>query len=284
MLPIRETHWFGRGVDAADFYRSVERNDLGTRGPNPVIPGRPGVANVALLGDSFLFGAPIRDYTRTFAHRLAVLAGDTYQLVNLGGPGFNTKTQLEAYARADALFRFEKAVLFYFVNDAELSTDNEAMRAFLDHTIPGPLGDFLYDRSYLYYFTESRLDRLRERLGWAASYADYVHGTYQDRESLALHRRMLRSFLASFEPGDVAVVLIPMLDELESYEFDYVHDYVREVAGEAGAPVVDLLELFRGRDEATLRVNDYDHHFNELAHRLAGDHVHEALLARGFYR
>lgn len=283
LLPVHETHWFGRGVDTAAFYRGVELNNLGTRGPDLVIPGTPGVQNVALLGDSFLYGSPIRDYTQTFAYRLGPLAGPSYQLVNLGGPGFNTQTQLEAYSRADALFHFEKALLFYFVNDAEVSAVNEQTRAFFEHTIPGRLGEFLYDHSYLYYFVESRLDRLKEQLGWTMTYAEYVHGTYRDPESLAIHRQMLRDFLASFEAGDVAVVVIPMLDDLADYEYGYIHDYVREVAGESGAPVIDLLDLFGGMEEQKLRVNDYDAHFNEFAHGRVAEYVHDALLAQGFF-
>jgi hypothetical protein len=237
---------------------------------------------IALLGDSFLFGSGVRDDGALFANLLGARLGPRYEVMNLGAPGLNTKAEIGVLDALDPILHFDKAILFYFPNDAEPAPINDQNRHFFESLVPGRLGRFLATRSRLYYFLETRTERLLERLGLRASYGDYLQQLYQPGPALTEHRELLRSFLASFEVGTIAVVIIPVLHDLQHYGFAAAHRYVRDIAAATGVPVVDLLDAFRGRDARELIVGPYDFHMNPEAHRITAAYVYEALAARGF--
>lgn len=134
-----------------------------------------------------------------------------------------------------------------------------------------------------YYFLESRVFRLLEKIGSRHSYADYLHSLYApDSRDLAVHREFFRGFLGSIDRTRFVVVVIPVLHDLESYKFGAAHDYVKGLATEHGVAVVDLLEAFKGMRAEDLIVNAYDYHFNEKAHAIVADHLLVALKRIGF--
>jgi hypothetical protein len=106
-------------------FRAVRRvniaiNQLGLRSPPLAREPRPGVARIALLGDSFIFGAPL-DESATISARLQALAGSSYEILNVGVPGYGTGQEylLLEELRGKGYHLGSKLVLAFFTNDLE---------------------------------------------------------------------------------------------------------------------------------------------------------------------
>ena len=281
LLTGPETNWFGNGT-GDNFLASVRRNSDGFRDVEHAIRKEPGVTRIALVGDSFVFGVPIRDERKIFPGLLQGKLGPRYEVMNVAAPGFNTQQQVAALANVSEKYGLDKAVLFFFANDVE-AVDNPAGDSFYDHLVPGQAGHYLYRHSRFYYLLESRVFRLLERLGSRHSYADYLRSLYApDSRDLAAHREFFRGFLASIDRTRFVVVVIPVLHDLENYKFGAAHDYVKGLAAEQGVAVVDLREAFKGMRAEDLIVNAYDYHFNERAHAIVADYLLVALKRIGF--
>jgi hypothetical protein len=99
---------------------SVAINELGLRSA-PIAP-RPasGVERITVLGDSFIFGAPV-NADATITARLQALAGSAYEIVNVGVPGYGTGQQylLVEELRAKGYDLGRKLVLAFFTNDLQ---------------------------------------------------------------------------------------------------------------------------------------------------------------------
>lgn len=78
------------------------------------------------------------------------------------------------------------------------------------------------------------------------------------------------------------VVLFPLFVSLDRYPLEDVHRAIREELARAHIEVLDLLDVFRGRDAARLIVYPTDQHPNEDAHRLAAAAVRERLRRLGW--
>jgi len=93
-------------------------NELGLRNA-PLAPAPlPGVRRVTLLGDSFIFGAPVAE-DATIAAQLQALAGSAHEIVNVGVPGYGTGQEylLVEELRAKGYELGAKLVLVFFTND-----------------------------------------------------------------------------------------------------------------------------------------------------------------------
>lgn len=158
LLTGPETNWFGNGT-GDNFLASVRMNSDGFRDVEHAIRKEPGVTRIALVGDSFVFGVPIRDERKIFPSLLQGKLGPRYEVINVAAPGFNTQQQVAALANVSEKYGLDKAVLFFFANDVK-AVDNPAGDSFYDHVVPGQAGHYLYRHSRFYYLLESRVFRL----------------------------------------------------------------------------------------------------------------------------
>ena len=98
----------------------VSINELGLRNRPLSRESEPGVERIMLLGDSFVFGAPL-DEDHTISARLQARAGESFEVVNVGVPGYGTGQEYrlveELQARGYRLGR--KLVLAFFTNDIQ---------------------------------------------------------------------------------------------------------------------------------------------------------------------
>lgn len=93
-------------------------NSAGMRGSREYAPGRPaGVRRLVLVGDSYTFGADVRD-EETFAHRLgAGLLPGAWEVLNLAVPGTGTDQQVLEFEHRGRAWAPDVAVLGFFVRD-----------------------------------------------------------------------------------------------------------------------------------------------------------------------
>ena len=78
------------------------------------------------------------------------------------------------------------------------------------------------------------------------------------------------------------MVIFPELHNLKrGYPFEQIHELVRSNCESFGLPVLDLFEVYSGRNAAELWAHPSDHHPNEGAHALAAEAI-EGFVRREF--
>ena len=191
--------------------------------------------------------------------------------------GYNTAHEVALLRYAGLDLDPDLVVLFYVLNDAEAPLP-KAMRRALDLD-ERPHGGAAGRRS-----PSLLLDHLRARLEnravrrhtirlTQAYHRDGSPGWAQVQGALREATRLARR--ADF---GLALVIFPFFWELDAdYPFSEAHDRVARAARRLGIPVLDLLNVFRGRDAEALWVHPTNQHPNEKAHAIAADALHRFL-------
>jgi GDSL-like lipase/acylhydrolase family protein len=95
-------------------------NELGLRNKQVALTVPDGIQRISVVGDSFVFGAPLND-GETLTGRLQRLLGPTHQVVNMGVPGYGTGQELVMMEELIGK-RYEagsKIVIVFFSNDIQ---------------------------------------------------------------------------------------------------------------------------------------------------------------------
>lgn len=281
--------WYAAGPERGAFLRRhVRVNNHRFRDRDFRWARTPGVCRVLAVGDSFTFGdgiARVEDTWPRVTERALRAAGRPCEVYNLGVPGTATEFQHTLLTRRKAWdYRPDRLVIGFVLNDPEPPDANTTVipRRLFPPLIPlGGMDPWLTRRSYAYAWLRRSKNRLWERLGWKETYADYIASLYdpaseQWRSFVAEARGLVADAAARHIP--VSVAIFPMFTSLEDYPFEREHEMAAAVFERAGADVVDLLPLFRGRSTTQLAVAPMDAHPNELAHREAGERIAQHLL------
>ena len=118
LKPNQAYHYSSREFDVV-----IHTNRYGLRGRDPVIPKPPGVVRILVLGDSFVFGFPVRD-EETFCARLeAGLQADGYpvEVINGGVSGYSPT--LEYLSLRDEFLAFEPDLVMLWYDLGDLQED-----------------------------------------------------------------------------------------------------------------------------------------------------------------
>jgi lysophospholipase L1-like esterase len=239
-------------------------------------PRAAGQRRLLLLGDSFAFGFGIDERERTLAAvlsaRLASSGG--LDVFNAGIPGADTRRQLQALRALAPRVGPDAVLLLWYVNDAESEADKR--RYFAQRRLAPLLSDVLLRHSALWRRLEPALvERLVEG-GWRTDYVGHLrrlHGL--DGGDAWVQRAEFLELLAEAgaDGRSVLVALMPMLADLEAYPLRDVHAVVRGACAGQGVPCLDLLDVFAGRDAASLWVSACDHHLDAQGAALAGEAI-----------
>lgn len=90
-------------------------NSRGILGEEEINPD-PSVRKILFLGDSVAYGEHV-PYEDIFISRMAEQAGDGYQLLNAGCPGWSTHQELEAYRQYFSDLPVDTVVIIFALND-----------------------------------------------------------------------------------------------------------------------------------------------------------------------
>ena len=90
-------------------------NSLGILGEEEINPD-PSVRKILFLGDSVTYGEHV-PYEDVFISRMAAPAGDGYQLLNAGCPGWSTHQELESYRQHFSNLPIDTVVIIFTLND-----------------------------------------------------------------------------------------------------------------------------------------------------------------------
>ena len=90
-------------------------NSLGILGEDEIDPD-PSVSKILFLGDSVAYGEHV-PYEDVFISLMAQQAGENYQLLNSGCPGWSTHQELEAYRKYFSDLPIDTVVIIFTMND-----------------------------------------------------------------------------------------------------------------------------------------------------------------------
>lgn len=250
-----------------------DHHDLDT--PKRIVDRR-----ILVLGDSFAFGAGVRDEAAVFPRLLERLLNEQpvagverIEVLNGGLPGSLTQQWLELVHAVGDRFQPDVVLAVFFLRDGTTTT---SMGSFFepvrDEIVAKNHGSTLYRISYFYRALQDQSDR---RLV-ADRYAKELHKAYfGDGEQTAEWERAKQNLLsiaqlAAARSAAFGLVIFPILADLEGrYPFEPVCDRIEAFAASREIAVLSLLPAFRGQSAPDLWVSSYDQHPNEQAHEIA---------------
>ena len=281
---VRVSHEFvsdPRGYFDEDGTITYRTNTMGWRGPG-FQPEKPaGSFRIVALGDSFTFGAGVREEDLFLAHLQAALDRRTpprYEVINLGVMGFNAAHEaalLEHYAIG---LDPDLVLIFFVLNDAEVLLPRGLRPQGLAALPREPA--VVAPWSLLVDHLRVRLRNRERNRTWVAdmqaNFEPDHPGWRRVQQAFALEKALSRK-----HDFDLVLVIFPLMSDLDDYPFAAIHTKVAAAARGLGIPVLDLLDAFRGQDTEALWVHPWNHHPNEKAHAIAGYALSEYLRRRG---
>jgi lysophospholipase L1-like esterase len=258
---------------------AIRVNSHGFRGGE--VDARPakGVVRVAVIGDSETFGAALSEEDTLpgcLAAALDAPGTSRYEVLNLGVPGYNTLQELRVVETRLAPLNPDVVVLYYVLNDAELTPRTVLVRG-------GGLRS-----SYLAvlatYASKARwpadIGTLRGEMNIVDFYR-YLHRS----EYFAATRRMILEMARLLRARGTRFVMVVAPEiygpfGFKRYPYHDIHARLRGLAAD-GVVVVDPLDRLaaRGKPPRAYWVNEGDPHKNGEANRVIAAAVAEVITS-----
>jgi hypothetical protein len=250
----------------------------------PYNPQKPaGTFRVAVIGDSFTF-APFMQFTDTFTYKLQQMlkvsgSPRNVEVINYGVPAYSTSHEVATTKQAIAEGA-DLIIVQITLNDPELKAHR-----------PEGLTENMKDR-----FGPLKLQGITQKLAkhWKTlsfvltrlhnsqtrqAYIDYFTGLFMEEktwEPFTVSMTQLVSLAKKSKTPIVSVVFplfgIPMDRD---YPFYPIHSKVKDLMGSLAVPSLDVSDIYEGIPLEHLQViPGVDRHPNEIAHRMAAEHIY----------
>lgn len=212
---------------------------------------------IIFLGDSLTFGwgVAIED---TFQYVLEEELSKTSptEIINFGTGNYNTEQEVNLFFEKGAKYDPDKVVLFYFINDAEVT--------------PEKSGLWFLGYSHLISFYWSRINSLMNNIVAAKSFEEYYNALYEEDQQgwVSARKSLIELRDYSRDKGiELQVVLLPELHDTDNVIFKQVYDKISNFLQDSGINYMSLADLFKGHgNEIELWVSFDDAHPNDVAH------------------
>jgi hypothetical protein len=250
----------------------------------PYNPQKPaGTFRVAVIGDSFTF-APFMQFTDTFTYKLQQMlkvsgSPRNVEVINYGVPAYSTSHEIATTKQAIAEGA-DLIIVQITLNDPEIKTHR-----------PEGLTENMKDR-----FGPLKLQGIRKKLAkhWKTlsfvltrihnsltrqAYIDYFTALFMEEktwEPFTASMTQLVSLAKESKTPIVSVVFplfgIPMDKD---YPFYPIHTKVKDLMSSLAVPSLDVSDIYDGIPLEHLQViPGVDRHPNEIAHRMAAEHIY----------
>lgn len=272
--------------------------------------GSGGTLTILALGDSFTYGHGIKDPANAWPNRLQQLinnyTGGNTVVVNAGLPGMGTVDELLLFETVGKEYKPGIVFLGYSVNDAvndqnyassqivynvhvrkiKPPQQQEALKRYREakaeyardmkeYEVSGLYGkaaNFLFTKSYLWFFIVTRYDTIFRKVTFAERYQDELAQDFSTGNH-SKHLGDLRTLADEVKSANATLIILMIpypvgLSSESSYPFNSAHDMIKRFGKENNITVMDPLPDFLGKDAKQLQVNKYDLHLNEEGHRL----------------
>jgi hypothetical protein len=259
-----------RGYLGPDGRVDYRINGLGFRGEEVAVAKPPGTRRIICLGDSFTFGEGVHEpdtFPRKLEARLrAESPDDKVEVINAGVQAYGTREEGALFSLRCQPLNPDGVVLAMFLNDATDFGETVRQHEARTHRF-APEGLARYSRILEIFQRGQRSRRQRDEY-FATTRASF------DSQNWKVNRDLLLTMKTQADRGGFTfvVLLFPMLTGLDGhYPFEDLHDKIAATCHDIGCPLIDLLEVYRGRPDESLWVHPTDQHPNEIAHALAAD-------------
>lgn len=267
--------WIKRHIDG-------EQNNAGFRDTRDFTQSLPaGVKRIAFFGDSFTAGHGVEDpkdrFTDLIAARLEAVHPGQFVVNNFGQLGYDASL-IEGLVRAALIEgdQMDIVVYVYMMNDIEgFDPRTQEVIQEMQKQPPQP---FLIRHTYFLNWLYFRTMQATGPRGGA--YFSHLVDSYQTEpwNGLAAKLRQLHKDCATHDV-DFRMVIFPFLHDLgPQYPFRSAHAKLVQFCKAEGIPVLDLEPVLAPHVAEGLKVNPFDSHPNELAHKLAADAIEHKLL------
>ena len=245
-----------------------------------------------VLGDSvtFGYGVPMESaYSRILDEQLASTLDFAIETITIGVSGANLEQEVHLLESEGLRYDPDLVVLGYVLNDPEVGTSLRAEMAQGQSFFASvkEIAQYSSVANLIYKGGQQAFWMLRVYLGSDVA-ADYVetdyfnalHSNAEGRERIEASFDRLKSIAASSD-RKYLVAIFPVFHELDDYAWTSIHDYVSDLALEAGLQVIDLLSAYAEYPASELQVESGDHvHPNVLGHQVAANALFEGLMER----
>jgi len=239
------------------------------------------------LGDSYTFGSGIKNindtYLKILEKRLNFIDnGRKYEVLNFGIPGKDTKDELEMLKEKALKYDPDIIMIGYVVNDFKNVDSN--LRLPKKHlTIIPFIGFWLGNIFYSYALFEIKMNRAIENLGLKMPTTEITLKEFESEANKEYNKKLFKDIAALAKEKDikVALVVFPVIYNLDNYPFFQINEFIKEVGMENNFYIIDILETYKGYEESELIVNKYDLHPNELGHKLIAQTILEKFIKDG---
>jgi len=249
-------------------YGTVTMNRWGLRDQD-YAPQRPAdTLRVAVLGASSVMGWGVGDgqtFEALVEERLntqsPAVPFKRFELLNFGVPGYQPPQQLMAFQRA---LKLQPNAVFFVATGRESSRSASYLAEAVHKQLPMPI---------------PQLQRILEKAG--------VTPGMEQAAALKLllpHAEEILSAVYASIGRDAARSAIKavwvFLPQVREGSWQEETPAALRAARDAGFEIVDLGDVYRGRDIATIRLAEWDDHPNGLGHRLVAERLYSELAAR----
>lgn len=243
---------------------SIDTNSLGFRDLEFPVEKPEGSFRILALGDSFTYGSGVQledTWPQVLEQELSDRQPGTVEVINGGfAAGSHWPPGYVDWLRSDGLaFQPDLVILGLCLNDM-----GDVPLLAYPKAEPVP---WLGGVSQLLNYVQQGLVQHR-LMAERRDHGDVVRKDPQMWEATQLALTQMRDLLEAQDTG-FAVVVLPMISQLgEHYPYLSLHDMAAQFLETNDVAYVDLLDPFRGREEADLWAHPTDQHPNDVGHRL----------------
>ena len=217
---------------------------------------------IAVLGDSLTFGWGVeREDSFVTLLEEALNETDPTEMINFGAGNYNTEQEVNLFLEKGLKYKPDKVVLFYFINDAEVSPRKSKL--------------WFLGYSNLITFYWSRVNSLVSKHVSAKNWQEYYSSLYVDgQEGWEDSKKAFLQLrdVCQREGVQVQILLLPELHDVKNEAFRDIYDSVSRFLETNGIDHLNLATLFKDQEKPrALWVRYDDAHPNKLAHKVIAE-------------
>lgn len=250
----------------------------------PYNPQKPaGTYRIAVVGDSFTF-APFMQFTDTFSYKLQQMlkvsgSPRSVEVINYGVPAYSTSHEIDTTQQALAEGA-DLIILQITLNDPEIKahkptglTENMTDR-FGPLKLKGTIKAIARHWKTLG-FVLTRLHNSRTH----QAYTDYFTGLFMEEKTWKPFTESMGRLVGLAKESKIPIVAVvfPLfgMPMDATYPFYPIHSKVRDLMTSLEVPNLDVSDIYKGIPLDHLQViPGVDRHPNEIAHRMAAEHIY----------
>jgi hypothetical protein len=249
-------------------YGTISINRFGMRDKeyDPTPPD--GTYRAAVLGPSNVMGWGVSDgqtFEALIEERLNGEKAGTpfknYELLNFGVPGYDPPQQLLALEKA---LRFAPQAILYVATGHEIQRATRCLATANQKRLEIPYEPLqqIMDRANVHPAMDE-VTALQRLTPYRSAILSYIYGRIVERTR---------------EHGAVPVWIF--LPQVRPGKWQEETPETQRIAKEAGFVVINLEDLYQGKDITTIRLAEWDHHPNARGHQIIADRLYSELIAR----